>query len=79
MLHAIFFFCGCTSMRRCASLRLATNLTGTSRARVALKFMLPYGLGRIQVILMVAVELLMYAEAVAEITFVLVLQGEHPH
>jgi hypothetical protein len=41
--------------------------------------MLPYGLGRIQVILMVAVELLMYVEAVGEITFVLVLQGEHPH
>lgn len=54
-------------------------LTGTSRARVSLKFMLPYGLGRIQVILMVAVELLMYVEAVGEITFVLVLQGEHPH
>jgi hypothetical protein len=41
--------------------------------------MLPYGLERIQVILMITVELLMYVEAVSEITFVLVLQGEHPH
>jgi len=61
------------------SLLHATNLTGTSRARVLLKFMLPYGLERIQVILMITVELLMYVEAVSEITFVLVLQGEHPH
>lgn len=46
---------------------------------VSLKFVLLHGLGRIQLILMIAVELLMYFEVVGEIIFVLVLQGEHRH
>jgi len=38
---------------------------------------LPYGSGRIQLILMIAVELLKYVEVVGQISFGLILHGEH--